>query len=72
MWKGGRLASISDEGKPWLVEARVPRMRTTFLSFGPYASPILRFVTDETADCVYADVLPVWFRRQGDKFILTR
>jgi len=72
MRQGGRLAPIADEGKPWLVEARVPRMRTTFLSFGPYASPILRYVTDETAQYVYADVLPVWFRRQGSEFILTR
>jgi hypothetical protein len=72
MWQGGRLAPIADEGEPWLVEARVPRMRTTFLSFGPYASPILRFVTDETDNYAYADVLPVWFRRQGSKFILTR
>ena len=72
MWQSGRLASIADEGQPWLVEARVPRMRTTFLSFGSYASHILRFVTNETATSVYADVLPVWFRRQGNEFILTR
>jgi hypothetical protein len=74
MWKdgSGQLASIDDEGQPWLVEARTDRMRTTFLAHGSHASHILRYVTEDNDACTYAQVLPVWFRREGSKFIVTR
>jgi hypothetical protein len=65
-------ASIDDEGQPWLVEARTSRIRTTFLSHGSRASHILRYVTEDNDACTYAQVLPVWFRLEGSKFIVTR
>jgi hypothetical protein len=73
MWnnKDNQLDSIDDEGKPWLVEART-QSKTVFLSFGRRASHILRYVPKDKNAPNMADVLPVWFRLENGKFIVTR